>query len=653
MSSFKEKYVNEMVYSLSLVYGNDPEVQKELKKRVNDIYDKSKQDSELRIYNNYKQSEMNITGERFLNLMEDNKPVITGYGTIFKVKENVPGKILRYLGSKRKAVKAKMFEHIKDVDPTLYNMYDLMQKVIKVLANAYYGAFGQVSFQFFNPFLGPSVTYTGVIIIQSAVLAFEAFLSGNFVFDNFDELVLYVKNIHKEEHDSDVSLFGEIENIDELLCDWLYSKVNFDFTEYHAEVLSAIIENLSYSQKEVLLCKNNMNLFLQSEYVIDLLLNCVHPKFTDANEPPEEIKEYVDELLLLTEYFVMYHYQWHNREVKAERNRDVIVISDTDSTFLYLGPYTDWYKTQSGKEKLERIERINCSNVFTYLSAKLVKKVFMNVTKNLNVPEKERDMIDMKNEFYYSRLSISENKKQYGGLCDSKEGKVYDVAKLDVKGLSIKKVSTPKIARNSFLSILENDILKCEVLNPKVVFEKFIKFEREIKSSLQKGETKFSRPSKYSSFRIYKLPYQMQVVRGVFLWNALYPENSITEFSNVNMFRLSSMKPEVACNFFKKLGKSEEVQNMIKNIQKMEYEIKVKKSIESDIKSIDDIPLRDIDIICLPKNVESLPKELIPLINIPEIIDRNMKNGNILLNIVGYKTLKSLKYDSYSNIVDV
>ena len=58
---------------------------------------------------------------------------------------------------KRKVVKHEMFQHANDEDKTIYNTLDVEQKVIKVLANAFYGAFGQNSFHFYNPVLGPSV----------------------------------------------------------------------------------------------------------------------------------------------------------------------------------------------------------------------------------------------------------------------------------------------------------------------------------------------------------------------------------------------------------------------------------------------------------------------------------------------------------------
>ena len=660
MSTFKQRYIDEAVSKLSLLYGNDPETIASLKKRVDEIYTEKMNNpnpkTKLKVVNNYKKSEFDVMPEKLLDVLEEKKPVITGYGTLFKTEENVPGKILKSLGASRKIAKAKMLECVNDTDRTLHDMYDIKQKVIKVLANAYYGAFGQSSFHFFNQFLGPSVTYTGVLIIQSAVLAFEAFLSGNFIFENLDELIHYCNNILTEEHFNDILLFEEeIPDIDNVLKAWLKQHSEFEYGELQEEVLNSLVENLSYTQKEVLLCKNNMALFLTSSYVSNLVLSSVHDNFTDANHPPKEIEDVVSELKQITRYYVMYPYQWNNKEYKAERLREVVPISDTDSAFLYIGPYTKWYKEKTNKENLKRIERIACSNVFTCLAATLVKEVFAILTKNLNVPEAERSLIEMKNEFYYSRISISENKKQYAGLCDSKEGKIYLKSKLDVKGLPIKKVSTPKIARAVFTDILQKDILEAEELDPLRVFNRFLDFEKTIKESLMKGETKFTKPSKFTSASIYKLPFQMQQVRGVMLWNELYPKNFIPDFSSINLVRLKSMTKDEASVFFeKKIGKGKEIINVLNKIRKMEFDIKSKLiDPKKKVSDIDEVEYRDIDVIAVPKNLEFLPSELLEIINLNEIIDSNMKNGNILMNIVGFSTLRSLKYDSYSNVISM
>ena len=112
----------------------------------------------ITVENNYRNTEMETDTKKLLDLYYSKNPTISGYGVLFKGNAvNAPGKILEYLIKKRKAVKHEMFQHANDEDKTIYNTLDVEQKVIKVLANAFYGAFGQNSFHFYNPVLGPSV----------------------------------------------------------------------------------------------------------------------------------------------------------------------------------------------------------------------------------------------------------------------------------------------------------------------------------------------------------------------------------------------------------------------------------------------------------------------------------------------------------------
>jgi phage head maturation protease len=58
-------------------------------------------------------------------------------------------------------------------------------------------------------------------------------------------------------------------------------------------------------------------------------------------------------------------------------------------------------------------------------------------------------------------------------------------------------------------------------------------------------------------------------------------------------------------------------------------------------------------VICVPKDTDNIPDEIIPLIDTNNIINDNMKNGNILLESIGFKVIKSLKFEAVSNIIEV
>ena len=154
MGAFYKQYFDALFSRIEKVFDLDDESKERL---ISNIMKKA-ESIPLFIENNYKNTEIDTDSEQILNLYFSKKPTISGYGVLFKTNAvNVPGKILEHLIKQRKVVKNEMFKHANDEDKTIYNMLDVEQKVIKVLANAYYGAFGQSSFHFYNPVLGPSV----------------------------------------------------------------------------------------------------------------------------------------------------------------------------------------------------------------------------------------------------------------------------------------------------------------------------------------------------------------------------------------------------------------------------------------------------------------------------------------------------------------
>jgi hypothetical protein len=647
--AFYEKYFEALFRRLSLVC----ELSDDEKDRIRTNIMKKVKPIDLVVQNNYKDTFMETSSEEILNFYYGKTPNISGYGVLFNHKPNIPGKVLDFLLKERKVKKALMLQHANDEDKTMHNKYDVEQKVIKVLANAYYGAFGQSSFHFYNPYLGPSVTYTGQHIILSAIMGFEAFMSDNFFFHSFDEMVKYIDNIVSEE-DLELTALDTPITVEDMYKR-LISKCKFEINEEQEMVIGGILDELPYSQLERLFLKNNLFYMLSnSTEVQGLMGECFDMEFMNPDKPPENVKENMENLNAYFEYFVSYPYQWDNKyDVVTGLKRKTVLISDTDSTFLNLDPAVQWFKKQFDVE-LDKIGRIAVCNIMVFAITKFVEKVFYQLTTNLNIKEEMRSKINMKSEFNFSRIILTKNKKQYAGQIVLQEGHLLKKPKFAVVGLSIKKVGTPKIARKKFHDILEQDMLLAETIDPLVPFKKFLAFEKEINESLTSGETKFLKPARFSSEKAYKEPFTQQQVRGVRLWNALYPDKTIPNFSSVKLIKLKDLSVEELENVA-----SEEIVEGVKTFIKESREFLMARA--EKIKDADDRDkainkaesFDDFGVICIPKEMEVFPEELVPLVDVNTIINDNMKNGNILLESIGFKVMKSLKFEVVSNILEL
>jgi DNA polymerase elongation subunit (family B) len=641
MDTFLNYYFSDLKSKLKLIISDlDDETFESIQA---DIISKMDTDNILQVVldNNYRQTQTETNVLKLLNYIYDKKPNISGYGTLFNHKENIPARVIQYFSKERKIAKHKMFSHANDADKTLYNNYDMLQKVIKVLANSYYGVFGQSSFQFFNPYLGPSVTQTGQFITISAILAFEGFMTNNYSFLNMNEFLTYINNIKTRPiTKSPKKLISSTKISMRQVVDVMLSKFSIELTEDQVTVVESVISNLSNKELELVFFRNNLYDFLNLAVINDdgdlcssLILNSFHEDFLDPNSPPEDVKDTVNELWEWLNDYVVYDYQYSNKLTRiTDMLRKCIIISDTDSTFLNMEPTISWF-SDTFDVKISEVEKLSIINIFVYVITKLVRQVFDNLTTNMNFAKELQPLIEMKSEFNYSRIILTKNKKQYAGKILLQEGVLFTKPKYDIKGLSIKKIGTPKVARDAYERILVEDMLDSETINPSVVFKKIVDIERRIEKSITSGSTEFTKPARYNGESKYKNPISMQVVKGVRLWNFLFgSEFTIPEAMSVNLAKLKPLTLEQA---------------------KEAIDEKYHSGLENYFNSDEQLEGTSITVIAIPKSYDTIPEAIIPLLDVETVVNDIIKPSNVLLESIGFTILKSNSFEVASNIINI
>ena len=362
---------------------------------------------DLVIYNNVKQTNYDIDSLKLVDMVmySKTKPIITGYNTLFhnhNKAENIPGGFLDYLKATRSAAKKQMHHHTNDTDRTLFNAFETKQLIMKLLANSYYGAFGQGSFHFFNVLLGPSVTAQGRQLISSAILGFEGFLGDNIFFYEFDELVQFIGNICKEEQDDEMVVETEFDIDAEAVAERLLSRCKFKLTETQEEYLNMVLENQTETGLQKLYFKNNLFKFLEVDVIKEAISdNLVVNGFHDANSPPEDIKEILAEISSILRYFVGYPYPYNAKtNHAATMTRKVVLVCDTDSNFLHVYPWLQYVCRVSDIDipTIDNDTRVSIISIMTYFITQFIDEVFKILCANSNVPEAEHHRINMKSE---------------------------------------------------------------------------------------------------------------------------------------------------------------------------------------------------------------------------------------------------------------
>ena len=132
-----------------------------------------------------------------------------------------------------------------------------------------------------------------------------------------------------------------------------------------------------------------------------------------------------------------------------------------------------------------------------------------------------RSSVRLNTTVHYRRVILTKNEKSYAGIILSKEGNVYDKPKFDVKGIQIKKVSTPKPARIFYSNLLEEKMLKTTDIDILDIYQDYHGFSQSVMQTVLDGQTQFLKPATLKVIASYKKPFTMQSVRSSMWWNAL------------------------------------------------------------------------------------------------------------------------------------
>jgi len=627
--AFLDRCTEQYVDQLALVFPNKN--REELTNYVSKKIQSTLKDSNAIFNDGEKKSQMSLL--EFTNFMEDKEPILSGYGAIYKKHTEATNKLadmFNYLLSSRKKVKKEMFTHVNDEDKSTYDNLNLAQSTYKLLANAGYGATIEKNSIFYNENFGPSITYTGVVIITTAVNAFETFMSNNLIFDRVNDIILYINRI-KDQHYNYPDIINKTISKKELLT-YLFDKLDAK-TQENMNILASIVKDLTQEEINRIYYKNNIYKFFENDIPLKLIETIMDRKdFLDPTAPPEDIKETLEQLWAYLEDWILYNYLWFYRFRNAdERTRKTVLVVDTDSNFLMLDPFYKFFHNKF-PEKIDETDKSKvCTiNIATFFLSQLIAKVYWKLTTEMNIPADKRSIINMKNEFFYKRLMTTRNKKSYAGTLIMKEGHMLKKPKNDIKGLAIRKVSVNANVREYFTNMLNEQILNCNEISLGKVFGSFMKLEKDITSSLISGEVTYTQPAKVNELESYKNPYTIQSLRGAIIWNALYPDQEIVLPTKVNIIKLTIRSLEDIAN----------------KIPMQEYEI-----IKNTIFDNENLSKYGFSVLTMPKLAKKIPEWLTPFIDVDTMVNDHVKSGIIMLESLGFKTLDILNSQFPTNIL--
>lgn len=618
---------------------------KVIENKLDSIIDKKLKDPECLLHNNYRHKTARTSVLGIYQYIHDTKPIIGGGGVLFKnqnVAINPPSQFLAGALQKRKDIKKGL--KVLERGSYAYMMCDLAQLTEKVVANSYYGASGNPTSPFFNMYTALSVTATGQALISTMMCAFEGFYSDNVKFYTLGDLLNFIDKSQEKDIDYKV----EIKDMPDISVDDLFNRFKKSFKDekylsrWENEVkVVKVLSNLTPKQRQIVYYSNNLFEFIKIDSIRNSLLDILYKvdTFKDPNSVPSIIKDDLDDVFDVLKAWVVFNHPTYNRinRLKNEKRKCVVTI-DTDSNMLniykfmdYLAQYTDLNKTKTQDEN--ELMYIRC-NIFCYLITKYSDLILSKYSTVANIPKEFHFRLNMKNEYFYYRMILTSRKKAYCGLIGLREGKELTRDNVDIKGLLFKKSITAPKTKEYFEKLTE-EVLKADKISTTYVLSKVREFGEYIKKDINQGNKTFLNPLAVKDAEAYEKPFRNQGIRGVYVWNSVYPDMQIQLPDKVTIAKVKMETPEELLK--------------LKCINSNIYEV-----LMNAVFNNERCPFRDkgISVIAIPSNIDSVPEWIRYFIDKDKIINDNLSKFYMVMESLGVKLLDTRSNDAhYSNIV--
>ena len=615
---------------------------KQISKVLDKIIDKNIINPKANLHNNYIHKSINVDLISVYDWVKKTKPIVSGFGVFFKNQDeslNPAAVMLENFMSLRKEYKNQLKKYKKD--DYEYGTFDRLQGNEKTAANSFYGASGTSTSNFYNLYIASAITSSGQSLISTAEMGFETFLENNAPFNNLEECMFFLSNVIKEKRNFNDNF---LENISlKQLMKYLKKK----FFNYKEEYNYFILNYLStLSQKDInrIYYKNNLLKFSKLRKIRNMLSYIIESidTFKNPNEIPKNVKDDLELLWKLYKEFVFFNFSPYNRIKRLKYDeRKTVVGSDTDSTIMTIDKWVKFIRHDiiNVNDKLINRDKTELKfisiNILAYIITNMITNVLKKYTKDANIPKRYRHKINMKNEFLFSRIILTQKKKRYISSVRLREGDEIYPEKVDIKGLDFVKSSTKEATEKFFKNLIKEQLLSTEEINISNILKELEKLENMIRVSLESGQKDFLIPKLVKELGAYKDPLREMGVRAVIAWNYTYPDNAIELPEHIDIIKVNMDEDSIERI---KQSEPEIYERIIENI----YNNSDKKIKEKGVK-----------VIGLPRNVPKIPNWIIPFIDYNTIINNNLSTFHGVLDSLGIATIKTTEDEYYSNILRI
>ena len=281
-------------------------------------------------------------------------------------------------------------------------------------------------------------------------------------------------------------------------------------------------------------------------------------------------------------------------------------------------------------------------NIMCYILSSVINLYMLDFTKQSgSFRGEEFCKINMKNEFYMSRIMLTRVKKNYASLQILQEGNYLGSGVLDAKGIEcLTKSSISRDTQKALKKILLEDILTGDEIDQVKLIKDIAILEKTIYNDLKSGSKKYYKPVTVKSMDNYNEPVKIQGIKGAMAWNYIkgdLPGFDLSDRNSLDIVRVHTDKASL-----EKIR--EDYPEHYQRISEL-VDPNCENMIEG--RKVKDVFKGKLESIALPKDL-NVPEWVKALINYEEIINNNL--SGFPLKSVGIGQF-STKKANYSNVV--
>ncbi len=511
----------------------------------------------------------------------NNKEIIVPSLTVYdhpSKKKSLHASFLAGNIKRRSKHKALAFEAYQNGDMGKYIHNDVLQKVMKIFNNSLSGAYASKSTVLYNPSQHYTLTSMTRSVASIGNAVSESVLSGNKCFYTPDAVMNYITAVIDTLDMNKVAStiirydlsYPTVDNVMDMI---LYSSRRYWKDIANEDKIKQYIKKLDKYQRAAVMYVND--LYHLKEYNNELIKSFIGDLAKRVTSPIEAplkilgrdiegvnnlvhhicmedikglkvdysklIKSDPDILNILAAtanniYNVLNKYRlliktFFTTDILPidianikECHRDVIVLSDTDST---CGSYDIWVEWYFGNKRFSP-EAVGLSAAVMTINTQVVDHNIRVFSKNMNIDNSMVDLLKMKNEFLWGEFATANVSKHYYASTLIREGNVFRDPVLELKGVhliaSAGNQDIVKKAHNYMKDVLVK-VGNGEKIDPKELLTNVANMERYIIKLISDGDVsvfkldKINTPDSYKISDPSKTPYFHHM-----LWEAVYAD---------------------------------------------------------------------------------------------------------------------------------